>query len=91
MVEQASLLPENYPALVQKIQQLKGQQEPPTLCVLGLKDDDDEVVITTTPMVYEKDTGKDIPDSSPPPPDYVNSSDYDTEDSIRRNADFIAF
>jgi hypothetical protein len=91
VVEQASLLQDFYPELVQQISELKAQQDHPTQLDLTADDDDDDVVISTTPVTYEKDVVDDIPDSSPPPPDLIDSSDAESIDSIRRNADFIAF
>jgi hypothetical protein len=45
----------------------------------------------TTAVIYKKDKVADLIDSSPPPPEYIDSSDAESIDSIRRNADFIAF
>jgi hypothetical protein len=89
VVEQASLLQDFYPELVQQINELKAQQDYPTQ--LDLTADNDDVVISTTPIIYEKDVVDDIPDSSPPPPDLIDSSDAESIDSIKQNADFIAF
>ena len=79
--------------MVQQINELKAQQDHPTQLDLtaAADDDDDDVVISTTPVTYEKDVVDDIPDSSPPPPSLIDSSDAESVDSIRRNADFIAF
>jgi hypothetical protein len=77
--------------LVQQINELKAQQDYPTQLDLITDDDDDDIVISTTLVTYEKDVVDDIPDSSPPPPDLIDSSDVESIDSIRRNADFIAF
>jgi hypothetical protein len=89
VIEQARLLEDFYPGLVQAIRELKAQQEPPTQ--LDIAADGDDVVISTTPAIYAEDEVLDIPDSSPPPPNYIDSSDAESIDSIRRNADFIAF
>jgi hypothetical protein len=89
VVEQASLLQDFYPELVQQIKELKAHQDLPTQ--LDLTPDDDDVVISTTPVIYGKDIVEDIPDSSPSPPEYIDSSDAESIDSIRQNADFIAF
>ena len=46
-------------------------------------------------MRYKKDIVKEYLDSSPPPPEYQDSSDIESDlgsiDSIQRNADFILF
>ena len=42
-------------------------------------------------MAYEKDIVEDLLDSSPPPPEYVDSSDAESIDSICQNAHFVAF
>jgi hypothetical protein len=42
-------------------------------------------------MIYKKDKVVDYIDSSPPLPEYVDSSDAKSIDLIRRNADFVAF
>jgi hypothetical protein len=89
VVEQASLLPDFYPELVQQIKELKAYKDPPTQ--LDFTPDDNDVVISTTPLIYEKDIVEDIPDSSPPPSEYIDSSDAESIDSIRQNADFVAF
>ena len=91
VVEQASLLRDFYPELVQQINELKAQQDYPTQLDLTTNDNDDNVVITTTLVIYEKDVVDDIPNSSPLPPDLINSSNVESIDSIRRNADFVAF
>jgi hypothetical protein len=42
-------------------------------------------------MTYEKDIVEDLLDSSPPPPEYIDSSDAESIDSICWNADFVYF
>ena len=91
VVEQARLLEDFYPELVQQIKELEAQQEHPAQLDLYAYDDDDNVVINTTAVIYEKDEVENLIDSSPPPPEYVDSSDAESIDSIRRNADFVAF
>jgi hypothetical protein len=76
--------------LVQQISELKAQQDYPTQLDLTA-DDDDDVVISTTLVTYEKDVVGDIPDSSPPPPDLIDSSNIESIDLIRRNADLLLF
>jgi hypothetical protein len=90
VVKQARLLEDFYPELVQQIKELKALQELPTQLDLCANDDND-IVINTRAMIYEKDEVVDLVDSSPPPPEYVDSSNAESIDSIRRNADFIAF
>jgi hypothetical protein len=95
VVEQARLLEDFYPELVQQIKELKAQQEHPAQLDLYADndddDDDDDVVINTIAVIYKKDEVVDFIDSSPPLPEYVDSSDAESIDSIRRNADFVAF
>jgi len=56
------------------------------------EDSDDEVDII---VAREQVVIPYIPDSSPPPPNYVDSSDVESDagsiDSICRNADFVKF
>ena len=87
VVEQARLLEDFYPELVQQIKELEARQEPPT----QLYADDDDVVINTIAVIYKKDEVEDLIDSSPPLPEYIDSSNAKSINSIRRNADFVAF
>jgi hypothetical protein len=92
VVEQARLLEDFYPELVQQIKELEARQEYPAQLDLYADDNDnDDIVINTTAVIYEKDEVVDFIDSSPPPPEYADSSDAESIDSIRRNADFVAF
>ena len=91
VVEQAHLLEDFYPKLVQQIKELEARQEHPTQLDLYADNDNDDIVINTTAMIYEKDEVVDLIDSSPPPPEYMDSSNAESIDSIRRNADFVAF
>jgi hypothetical protein len=91
VVEQARLLEDFYPELVQQIKELEARQELPAQLDLYADDDDDDVVINTIAVIYKKDKVVDLIDSSPPPTEYVDSSDAESIDSIRRNADFVAF
>ena len=92
VVEQARLLEDFYPELVQQIKELEARQEYPAQLDLYADDNDnDDIVINTTAVIYEKDEVVDFIDSSPPLPEYADSSDAESIDSIRRNADFVAF
>lgn len=42
-------------------------------------------------MIYEKDEVVDLIDSSPSPPEYVDSSNAESINLIRRNVGFVAF
>ena len=90
VIEQTCLLEDFYPELVQQINELKAQQELPSQLVLQA-DDDNNVIINTTAITYEKDIVEDLLDSSPPPPEYIDSSDAESIDSICRNADLVRF
>jgi hypothetical protein len=94
-LEQLKCTEEFYPGLVQNIREIKKE--------LGLLDldqgdgdgnDDDEVVVRLEDS-QEKENVPDYIDSSPPPPNLVDSSDVESDagslDSIARNADFVAF
>lgn len=92
VIEQARLLEDFYPELVQQIKELKAQQEHLTQLDLYADDNDNNnIVINTTAVIYKKDKVVDLIDSSPPLPEYVDSSDAESIDSIQQNADFVAF
>jgi hypothetical protein len=77
-----------YPELVQQIRELQSYQQ------LQDQDQDDDVVFKVG-LSEEKDDVLDYMDSSPPPPNLVDSSDVESNagsiDSIQRNADFVSF
>ena len=86
-----------YPELILAIQQLEGTIGSQILAKYnsdGGGDGDDDIVITTM-VTRVKDQVPDYRDSSPPLPNYVDSSDVEScagsIDSIQRNADFISF
>ncbi len=59
-----------------------------------LQDQEDNMVIILGPS-QQRDKVGDYIDSSPPPPDFIDSSDIESDagslDSIQQNADFVAF
>jgi len=77
---------EFYPKLVQQIRELKSHQDQ------GISSSD---VVFKLGDSQEKEDVPDYLDSSPPPPNLIDSSDVESTagsiDSIQRNADFIHF
>ena len=66
VVEQARLLEDFYPELVQQIKELEARQELPAQLDLYANDNNDDVVINTIAVIYKKDEVVDLIDSSPP-------------------------
>lgn len=97
LLEAAKCTEDFYPELQQVIKELRSQQQPPARLQTPNSDGDSDgdVTIRTEAVTYERDVVGDYLDSSPPPPDYIDSSDVESNagsiDSIARNADFIAF
>lgn len=85
-LEQLRCTEEFYPGLVQNIRELKKALE-------GDVDNDD--VVFRLGDSQQKEDVPDYLDSSPPPPNLVDSSDVESNagsiDSIQRNADFVKF
>ena len=88
-LEQLKCTEEFYPGLVQNIREIKKE-----LGLLDQGDGGDDVVLRLENS-QEKENVPDYMDSSPPPPNLVDSSDVESNagsiDSVTRNADFIAF
>ena len=88
-LEQLKCTEEFYPGLVQNIREIKKE-----LGLLDQGDGGDDVVLRLEDS-QEKENVPDYMDSSPPPPNLVDSSDVESNagsiDSVTRNADFIAF
>jgi hypothetical protein len=84
---------EFYPELVQQIRELEAQVGRDQGQDQGDGDKDD--VIIRLEASQQKEEVLDYMDSSPPPPNYVDSSDVESNagslDSIQRNADFVQF
>jgi hypothetical protein len=84
---------EFYPELVQQIRELEAQVGRDQGQDQGDGDEDD--VIIRLEASQQKEEVLDYMDSSPPPPNYVDSSDVESNagslDSIQRNADFVQF
>jgi len=91
MLEQLRCTEEHYPELVQVIRELEKDIGPQNQGD-GDRDNDDDIVIIT-PRVKTQENMPDYLDSSPPPPNSVDSSDIESNagliDSIQRNADFV--
>lgn len=84
---------EFYPELVQQIRELEAQVGRDQGQDHGDGDEDD--VIIRVEASQQKEEVLDYIDSSPPPPNYIDSSDVESNagslDSIQRNADFVQF
>ena len=86
-----------YPELILAIQQIEGVIGSQILAkdnCDGDSDGDDDIVISTM-VTRVKDQVPDYRDSSPPLPNYIDSSDVEScagsIDSIQRNVDFVSF
>jgi hypothetical protein len=88
---------EFYPELVQQIRELEAQVGRDQGQDQGQDqgDGDEDDVIIRLEALQQKEEVLDYMDSSPPPPNYVDSSDVESNagslDSIQRNADFVQF
>jgi hypothetical protein len=84
------LTEEFYPGLVQNIRELERQVGPQ----IKDRDGDDDVAVILEHL-QKKEEVLDYLDSSPPPPNLIDSSDIESNarsiDSIQRNADFVPF
>jgi hypothetical protein len=89
-LEKMQLTEEFYPGLVQNIRELERQVGPQ----IKDRDSDDDVAVILEHL-QKKEEVLDYLDSSPPPPNLIDSSDIESNagsiDSIQRNADFIPF
>jgi len=86
-LEQVRCTEEYYPELVQQVRELERHQK-------TLQDQEEDVQFRLGPIQERDDVGNCL-DSSPPPLNYVDSSDVESNagsiDSIQRNADFVQF
>jgi hypothetical protein len=86
-LERLSMTKEFYPELLQQVKEAEQYQK-----MLQDQGNDLEIILG---YQYPKDEVGDYLDSSPPPPNLVDSSDVESDagsiDSIQRNADFVAF